>query len=380
MTLTTRPPTGLPAWPITLIAGAPKAGKSYAAASAAGSDLITRTLWVPIGEDDPDELAPLGAFDIVQHDGTYRGILYAISDAVDHLADQPGVGLLVVDSLAKLWDLIQTDLQAEANKRLKAKGRGRTNADGEAQITMDLWNLGRSRWDNVMDELRRHQGPSIVTARMSLVTLMDDNGQPTKHKDWKIEGHKSLPYDVGAVVKMPARGDVYLTGVRSLRMGVDASETVKADGWSMHVMWERMGLGEEAGQRAHQGHTPALDGSDARQDVQEAAQDDGTPPEAPGDPEPQNTAQGAAQDDGAPQLVARAVYDATRSSDADAVKALYRYVQAAGAIGAPCLQHLDTGERSTLGIPDDVTTVTLGPVLVAIVNRLEAGHGPVATP
>lgn len=375
MTLTTRPPTGLPAWPVTLIAGAPKAGKSYAAAAACGSPLIDHALWVPIGEDDPDELAPLGAFDIVQHDGTYRGILYAISDAVDHLADQPGTGLLVVDSLAKLWELIQDDLQAEANRRLKAKGRGRTNADGEAQITMDLWNLGRSRWDNVMDELRRHQGPSIATARMSLVTLMDDNGQPTKHKDWKIEGHKSLPYDVGAVVKMPARGDVYLTGVRSLRMGVDASETVKADGWSMHVMWERMGLGEDAGQRAHQGRTPALDGSDTHQDVQEAAQDAGTPAEAPGDPEPQNAAQ-AADRVGVRGILAGAITD----TDPESVKAAYRDAQNADALGAVVDDALEAKHRAALGIPDGYHGVTLGPVLVAIVNRLEAGHGPVATP
>ena len=56
MTLTTRKPTGLPAWPILLIAGVPKAGKSYACAAASASPLVGRTLWVPVGEDDPDEL------------------------------------------------------------------------------------------------------------------------------------------------------------------------------------------------------------------------------------------------------------------------------------------------------------------------------------
>ncbi|WP_288797820.1 hypothetical protein [uncultured Arsenicicoccus sp.] len=375
MALTTRPPTGLPTWPITLIAGSPKAGKSYAAASAAGSDLITRTLWVPVGEDDPDELAPLGPFDIVQHDGTYRGILYAISDAVDHLAEQPGVGLLIVDSLGKLWDIIKNDLQAVANQRLKVKGRGRTNDNGEAQITMDLWNLGRSRWDNVMDELRRHQGPSIVTARMNYATIMDDNGQPTKHKDWTIEGHKTLPYDVGAVVKMPARGEVYLTGVRSLRMGIDASETVKADGWSMHVMWERMGLGEDAGQRTHQGRTLPLDGSGTRQDAQEAAQDAGTPAEAPGDPEPQNAPQEPAQ---YPWTIVLA--GALAADDPEGVKSKYRHAQFADALGVVVDGALTDAHRAALGIPDGYQGVTLGPVLVAIVNRLEAGNGPVVTP
>lgn len=72
MTLTTRKPTGLPSWPILLIAGVPKAGKSYACAAASASPLVGRTLWVPVGEDDPDELGgiPGADFDIVQHDGT----------------------------------------------------------------------------------------------------------------------------------------------------------------------------------------------------------------------------------------------------------------------------------------------------------------------
>ena len=57
--LRTRRPSGKPSWPIVLIAGAEKAGKSWACAAASGSDLIGRTLWIGLGEDDPDEYANL---------------------------------------------------------------------------------------------------------------------------------------------------------------------------------------------------------------------------------------------------------------------------------------------------------------------------------
>lgn len=75
MTLKTRQPTGKPSWPILLLAGREKAGKSWAAVAASASDLIGRTLYIGIGEDDPDEYAliPGASFEIVEHDGTYPG-------------------------------------------------------------------------------------------------------------------------------------------------------------------------------------------------------------------------------------------------------------------------------------------------------------------
>src|SRR5690242_8022331 len=104
----TRRPSGKPPWPIVLIAGVEKAGKSYAAALASGSDLVGRTLWYGIGEDAPDEYArvPGADFEIVEHDGTYRDILAALEWG----AAQPRVNgkptLLVVDSFGRAWDLL----------------------------------------------------------------------------------------------------------------------------------------------------------------------------------------------------------------------------------------------------------------------------------
>jgi len=243
--LRTRKPTGRPSWPILLLAGAEKAGKSYSAAVASASDLIGRTYWVTIGEDEPDEYGQLGDFDIVEHDGSYVGILTAIHGAAAQPVPEHGVPLLVVDSMTRLWDLITNHAQDVANKR-KNKRPG-----DDAQITMDLWNAARDQWAAVMDAIREFPGPVILTARLELVAVMADNGQPTTAKDWKVQAHKSLPYDAGAVIQMPARGETWITGVRSVRYKLDQRKRAPKE-FTVDWFWRQLGLGEvETGPRDH---------------------------------------------------------------------------------------------------------------------------------
>lgn len=213
--LRTRRPSGKPSWPIVLIAGAEKAGKSWACAAASASDLVGRTLWLGLGEDDPDEYAnvPGADFEIVEHDGTYRGFLRALEAAVaaPRVDDLPN--LIVWDSATRGWNLLCDMAQDEANARAKRKGK---NTD-EADISMDLWNIAKQRWAHIMDTLRDHDGPVLITARLDEVTVMS-GGKPTTDKVLKVQAEKSLPYDVGAVVEMPERGKVFLKGVRSARL------------------------------------------------------------------------------------------------------------------------------------------------------------------
>jgi hypothetical protein len=255
MTLQTRKPTGLPAWPILLLAGIEKTGKSYASAAASASDLIGRTFWIPIGEDAPDELGaiPGARFEIVEHDGTYRALLGALDECVTELAKDEKPGLIVLDSGTRLWNLLSDEAQAKANHRAteKAKKYKREAPEGDVTIGMDLWNSAKQRWDHVMDCLREHQGPSIVTARLDQTAVVDERGEPTKEKTWKVQAHKSLPFDVGAIVEMPAPGEAVLTGVRSLR--VRNANTVRRPlkDFTVEALWREMGLAEQAGTRSH---------------------------------------------------------------------------------------------------------------------------------
>lgn len=268
MTIQTRRPTGKPSWPITLLAGAEKAGKSWACAEASASDLIGRTLWIGIGEDDPDEygVIPGADFDIVVHDGTYRSILQAVTDATSEPAgDKPT--LLVLDSMTRLWELITADVQEIANRRAKAKAEKykRPVPTEDAQISMDLWNLAKDRWDYVFDALRSHQGPVLVTARLEEVTVMDGDGKPTTEKTLKVKANKALPYDVGAIIELPSRGEAWLRGVRSARLQVE--ERTRLQKFTVDALWRKLGLADvEAGARSHSpAHTAAAASEDSEQ-------------------------------------------------------------------------------------------------------------------
>jgi hypothetical protein len=247
MALQTRKPTGLPSWPIGLLAGKEKTGKSWACAQASASPLVDRTLWIGIGEDDPDEygVVPGADFEIVVHDGSYQGILGAVRDAVaEPRGEKPN--LIVVDSGTRLWDLLKDNAQVAANRRAK----GRKNANNDYTISMDLWNVAAQQWKDVMDVLRSHDGPVLITARLDEVAVMD-GGQPTAERTWKVQGHKSLPFDVNWVVEMRERGKFLLTGVRSAHMPLEGPTDVQ--GWTVDAMWSRLGIeqGTAMGSRQH---------------------------------------------------------------------------------------------------------------------------------
>lgn len=243
MTLQTRRPTGLPSWPCLLIAGAEKAGKSWACAQASSSEKISRTLWVSIGETDPDQYGAIeGAnFEIVEHDGTLKGIRNVLWEIASLPAEEKPV-LLVVDSMTRLWDMVCDQAQAIANAREIAKARkyNRNPKEGEAQITMDLWNAAKAEWGTMVSAILSHQGPSLLTARLDEVTVMDDEGKPTKQKTDKIRSEKNLPFEVDGVVKMPKRGTTILTGIRSTFLNLD--EPTEVSPFSVDGMWNELGL------------------------------------------------------------------------------------------------------------------------------------------
>jgi hypothetical protein len=253
----TRRPTGLPSWPMLLLAGSEKSGKSWSCAEASGSELVGRTFWIGIGEDDPDEYGavPGADFEIVPHDGSYRDVLAAVTWA----AQQPSVdgkpNLLVLDSMTRLWELLCDMAQDQANQRArrKAQNPGTKQAaagiDEEADIHMDLWNIAKDRWAHMVDAVRSHQGPSLLTARLEEVTVVV-KGKPTQDKALKVKAEKSLPYDVGGIVQMPERGAAFLVGVRSARLQVPTR--MPLPGFTVDKLWRQLGLHEvRIGQRRH---------------------------------------------------------------------------------------------------------------------------------
>jgi len=279
MTLQTRKPTGKPPWPIMLIAGGEKAGKSYSAAEASASDLIDRTFWIGIGEDDPDEYGaiPGARFEIVPHNGTYPQILAKLEEAVKEPAADGKQNLIVIDSGTRLWEMLSDEANARALSRAQAKAkRYNRQFDGDVTIGPDLWNKAADRWQKVMDLLRLHNGPSIVTARLEVVMVMDANGNPTKDKTAKVKAHKSLPFDVGAIVEMPNRGETYVSGLRSLKLDIPVGEKKPYKDFTVDGLWRALGI-DQPGATSPRQHS-AADGQAS------AAEEEETPARPATDP------------------------------------------------------------------------------------------------
>lgn len=205
--LKTHKPTGKVGWPILLLAGGEKCGKSYSAAQFSASDLVDRTFWFEIGEMIAEEYAPLGRYEIVDHDGSYSSIVDQL-DAVLALPRSRKPHCIVIDSATKLWDLL-TDEQTTIMKRRNKN-----------TITVDQWNVAKKRWAEFFDRLRRHYGPVIITARYERVTVMDAKGQPTDEKEWKIKAEKNLGFDVNGTILMPTPRQYFLSGLTSLKFDI----------------------------------------------------------------------------------------------------------------------------------------------------------------
>jgi hypothetical protein len=271
--LTTRRPTGKPPWPMLLIAGVEKAGKSYSGALLSASDLVDRTFWIEIGEGAADQYGsiPGARYEIAEHDGTYQGIGNAIYAATMQPRPNGKPHAIVIDSMTELWDLLADEAQGVANERA-ARKRGNKPTDSDAQITMDLWNTAKKRWRRIVDTVRTYDGPVILTARLELVTVMDDGGKPTTAKDWKIRSEKNLPYECDAIVRMPAPGVAELTGVRSLRVQVPPGGALPLPGFTLERLLTDLGLDREGATSPRSYTAPRSVPADAEADGERPAQ------------------------------------------------------------------------------------------------------------
>lgn len=258
--LATRKLTGVAPWPLILLAAPEKRGKSWAAVEACMSPLVNGGVWFPIGENDPDEYALIPGFDedrfdLVEHDGSYRGLRNALDDALaDEQAGDGEPTMWVVDSGSRLWDLISGMAQHEMWQRLarKAAQRNQTPPETEQKPSVDLWNTAADRWGFVMDSLRAHNGPVIITARMELKAVMNSNGEPTREKEEKILAHKSLPFDVDVIVELQCPGEAIITGVRSVKMA-GAKDRAEMKPFTVDKLLRALGVDGVVGTRSHSG-------------------------------------------------------------------------------------------------------------------------------
>lgn len=234
--LATRRPTGRPSWPLILIAGGKKVGKSYLIAEASTSPVFERTFWVELGEANAADLygsLPGADFELVETDGTFDDVVGAVAQVVD-LGDPERPNLLAIDSVSTLWTLLVSEYQAIASAR-----RGTVRPE----ITADQWNAANARWRDFLALLRQHHGPVVLTSRTDHDALK--GGIALDDIDGKARTQKELAYDVDVVVQIPTARTYYLTGVRSLHVDVPRGGVIPVEDLTISGLLEMLHVNPE---------------------------------------------------------------------------------------------------------------------------------------
>jgi len=222
--LKTRPPSGRVPWPLILLEGAEKSGKSWACAELSASPRVGRTYWIDLGEGSGDEYGaiPGARYEIVEHDGTWAsliGAVGAIRDEAGKTVGEPPT-VLVIDTITAEWDLLKDWASNRARERLAKKGK-HLAPEVEPQISMDLWNDANTRHRRLMTMLMTFPGIVVLTARGKDVTALDSSGRPIEgSKEYRVEGQKNLAYDCSVWVRMSRDQAPLVVGARSVHAGV----------------------------------------------------------------------------------------------------------------------------------------------------------------
>lgn len=237
-----RKPTGEIGYPLILLAGDEKAGKSLAPVVLSRSKRVGMTYWIDLGEGAADEYAVLpGAdYEVIEHDGSYRAILEQTTAVWHeanraHLAGEPPV-VLVVDSTSAEWTMLVNWTNDRARRSKNGQRILAQDPDAEVDPTPNLWNDANKRHDRLKNLWMTFPGICILTARGKEVTVMGGDGRPTNEKALKPEGQKGIANDVDCWVWMhrePRRAQ--LMGVRSLRItaGDSLPMTRLDNGWDV---------------------------------------------------------------------------------------------------------------------------------------------------
>lgn len=222
-----RKPTGAVPWPLVLVEGAEKTGKSWALAEFTASEKVGQAYWLDLGEGAADEYAAIPGADylVIEHDGTWADIVGQVSAVRQeaqraHTAGEKPV-VLLIDSMTAEWDLLKDWATARAvsskfGQRILAK-------DPNAEVKPDnrLWNDANTRHSTLMRMLMTFPGIVVMTARGKEVAVMGTDGKPVAgQKDYRVEGQKNLAFDSSAWVRLSRDEAPKVVGVRSVHSGV----------------------------------------------------------------------------------------------------------------------------------------------------------------
>ncbi len=227
MALKTRKPTGRVPWPLILVEGGEKAGKSWAAAVLTGSERVGRCRWLDLGEGAGDEYGaiPGANYEMCEHDGTWQSIIGAVEDARDEARTDAEAGqppyVLIIDSMTLIWDMLKDWASNRARKTDSNKKKLREDPNAEIVVAPNFWNDANARHRRLMTMLMTFPGVVICTARGKEVAELDSKGTPiTGRKGYRVEGHKDLAFDATVWLRLARDDEPLIVGCRSVHAGI----------------------------------------------------------------------------------------------------------------------------------------------------------------
>jgi hypothetical protein len=227
----TRKPTGTVAWPLILLEGEEKAGKSWMAATLSASSKVGQTFWLQLGEGTADEYGAIPGvrYEVVEHDGTWRELFGVVRDirvlAKEMVASKRPPVVLVLDAIPFVWDLLKDWARNRARSTEKARKILRADPEAEITVTSNLWNDANDRHKALMKMLRTFPGIVVMISRGKAVTAMT-NGQPDpgKPKDYRVEGQKDLAFDTAHWIRLQRGEHPLIVGAQSVHAGIVPGE------------------------------------------------------------------------------------------------------------------------------------------------------------
>lgn len=226
--LRTRKPTGAPSWPLILVAGEAKTGKTYLAALLTGDKRVGRCFWLDLGEGCADEYGavPGANYEIIEHDGTWIQIIEQV-EAVRDIAratltkGEPPV-VLVIDSMTAEWAMLSAWTDARARRSTNNRKMLATDPDAEIDITSNYWNDANSRHNRLMNMLKTFPGIVVMTALESEKTQFGPDGRPVKGapKVARPDAQKKLSADATVWIRLSLEHDPVIMGIRSIRHNI----------------------------------------------------------------------------------------------------------------------------------------------------------------
>lgn len=223
----TRKPTGAVPWPLVLVEGPEKSGKSWMCAEFTADQRIGQAYWIDLGEGSADEYAAIDGANylVVDHNGTWPDILGQVTAIHTEAGRAHAAGenptVLIVDSMSAEWDMLKDWVGARARESNYAKKLLAKDPDAEIKPAMNYWNDANDRHNKLMRLLMTFPGIVVVTARGKEVAKLDSAGKPMPNeREYKVEGHKSLAFDASAWIRLSRDAAPLVVGARSVNHGV----------------------------------------------------------------------------------------------------------------------------------------------------------------